>query len=157
MGTTVWVVDDEDAVRGVLEAMIRELGYQVRAFEKAQDVLDAMREGSPDVVITDVRMPGMNGLELTRAMLEKDPGIIVMILTGFPSIPDAVETIRAGAVDFLSKPCRIEEIRIRLERALEGRRLQGRLRKARVVAWSVILSLPVWFVLGILLARLLQP
>jgi two-component system, NtrC family, nitrogen regulation response regulator GlnG len=157
MGTTVWVVDDEDAVRGVLEAMIRELGYQVRAFEKAQDVLDAMKDGSPDVVITDVRMPGMNGLELTRAMLEKDPGIIVMILTGFPSIPDAVETIRAGAVDFLSKPCRIEEIRIRLERALEGRRLQGRLRKARVVAWSLILSLPVWFVLGILLAKILQP
>lgn len=157
MGTTVWVVDDEDAVRGVLEAMMRELGYAVRAFEKAQDVLDAMATESPDVVITDVRMPGMNGLELTRAMLDKDPGIIVMILTGFPSIPDAVETIRAGAVDFLSKPCRIEEIRIRLERALENRRLQGRLKKARMVAWALILSLPIWFVLGILLARILQP
>lgn len=157
MAATVWVVDDDHSVRGVLEAMVKELGYNVHVYEKAEEALAAFDKGSPDVVITDVRMPGMSGLDLTRAILERDAGVIVMILTGYPSIPDAVEAIRAGAKDFLSKPCRIEELRVRLDSALENQRLGTRLKKARVLAWALIVSLPLWFVLGILLARLLQP
>ena len=159
MATTIWVVDDEDAVRTTLELMIKELGYQVRTFSKAEELLSAYKqeEVSPDVVITDVRMPGMSGLDLTRAILEIDPHAILIILTAYPSIPHAVESIRCGATDFLSKPCRIDEMRIRLEHALESRDLQSRLKKTRLIAWGLIASLPIWFVLGILLARLLQP
>jgi len=157
MATSVWVVDDDDAVRGVLEAMLKELGYEVEAFDRAEEALNKYRQSPPDVVITDVRMPGMSGLELTRSMLDINSRTIVMILTGFPSIPDAVESIRAGATDFLSKPVRMEEIRMRLDRALENHMLQGRLNKTRVVAWSLILSLPFWFILGIILARWFQP
>jgi FixJ family two-component response regulator len=156
MGTTVWVVDDDDAVRGVLEAMLKELGYTVTSYDKAEDALNAYRVQAPDVVVTDVRMPGMSGLELTRTMLEINDRCIVMILTGFPSIPDAVEAIRAGATDFLSKPVRMEELRVRMERAIENRMLQGRLSKVRVLALALILSLPIWFILGIVLARMLQ-
>jgi len=93
----------------------------------------------------------------TRAILDVDPNAIVIILTAYPSIPTAVESIRGGAADFLSKPCRIEEMRIRLEHALESRDLQGRLKKTRMVAWALIASLPIWFILGILLAQLLRP
>jgi DNA-binding NtrC family response regulator len=156
MAATVWVVDDEESVRDVVGAMLKELGYDVRIFENAEGVTEAYRSSPPDVVITDVRMPGMSGLELTRSILEVDHDAIVMILTGFPSIPDAVEAIRTGATDFLSKPCRMEEIRVRIERALESRDICGRLRRARLVGWLLIASLPLWFVLGILLARLLQ-
>lgn len=156
MATTVWIVDDDDAVRGVLEAMVKELGYQVRAFSQAEDALTAHQTEHPNVVITDVRMPGMSGMDLTRSLMETDPDVIVMVLTGFPSIPDAVEAIRAGACDFLSKPCRIEEIRVRLERALQNRDLQGRLRRTRTITWALIASLPVWFILGILLAGYLE-
>ena len=159
MATTIWVVDDEDAVRDALESMIKELGYQVRTFGTAEEVLSVYKQTPtpPDVVITDVRMPGMSGMDLTRAILDIDPNAIVIILTAYPSIPTAVESIRGGAADFLSKPCRIEEMRIRLEHALESRDLQGRLRKTRMVAWALIASLPIWFILGILLARLLRP
>ena len=159
MATTIWVVDDEEAVRDALESMIKELGYQVRTFSSAEDVLLAYKQedASPDVVITDVRMPGMSGMDLTRAILQLDPHSIVIILTAYPSIPNAVESIRAGAADFLSKPCRIEEMRIRLEHALESRDLQTRLRKTRTIAWSLIGSLPIWFILGIILAKILQP
>lgn len=153
MRAKVWVVDDDDAVRGILEAMLKELGYEVVTYANPEAALAAYRSNAPDVVITDVRMPGMSGLELTRAMLELNSGCIIMILTGFPSIPDAVEAIRAGAVDFLSKPVRMEELRVRVERALENRALESRLNKTRMVAWALILSLPFWFVLGILLAR----
>jgi DNA-binding NtrC family response regulator len=158
MATTIWAVDDEDAVREALESMIKELGYQVRTFSSAEDVLAAYkRETVPDVVITDVRMPGMSGMDLTRAILAIDPHAIVIILTAYPSIPNAVESIRNGATDFLSKPCRIEEMRIRLEHALESRDLQLRLNKTRIITWSLIASLPLWFVLGIILAKILHP
>ncbi|HEY8240995.1 MAG TPA: response regulator, partial [Kiritimatiellia bacterium] len=105
---------------------------------------------------TDLRMPKMSGLELTRALLVKDPEAIVMVLTGYPSIPDAVEAVKSGATDFLSKPCRMEEIRIRLERALESRELQDRLKKTRSLTWILIGSLPLWFVLGMVLARFVR-
>jgi DNA-binding NtrC family response regulator len=158
MATTIWVVDDEDAVRDVLESMIKQLGYQVRTFSTAEEALSAYKqsEASPDLVITDVRLPGMSGMDLTRAILDVDPEAILIILTAYPSIPDAVESIRNGAIDFLSKPCRIEELRIRLEHAWESRDLQARLKKTRMIAWGLIASLPIWFVLGILLARILQ-
>lgn len=155
MPTTVWVVDDDESVRTVVEAMIRELGYEAKGFGKAEDALAACKTESPDVVITDVRMPGMSGMDLTRALLEVDPTVIVMILTGYPSIPDAVEAVRAGATDFLSKPCRIEEIRIRINRAVENRELRLRLEKTRSLTWALIGSIPVWFILGILLFYLL--
>jgi DNA-binding NtrC family response regulator len=159
MATTIWVVDDEDSVREALESMIKELGYQVRTFSTAEEVLGAYKQAEvpPDVVITDVRMPGMSGMDLTRAILEIDPLAILIILTAYPSIPNAVESIRGGAADFLSKPCRIEEMRIRLEHALESRDLQTRLKKTRLIAWGLIASLPIWFVLGIILAKILQP
>lgn len=156
MRAKVWVVDDDDAVRGVLEAMLHELGYEVATYTTGEAALRDFKPGSADVVITDVRMPGMSGLELTRAILDKDRHCIVMILTGFPSIPDAVEAIRAGAIDFLSKPVRMEELRVRLERALENRELEARLGRTRILAWVLILSLPLWFALGILLATRLQ-
>ncbi len=152
MAAMVWVVDDDESVRGVLGAMIRELGYEVQAFEQAEPALKAFHPGAADVVITDVRMPGMSGMELTRALLELDPEAIVMVLTGFPSIPDAVEAVRAGASDFLSKPCRIEEIRIRIARALENRSMHDRLKRTRLITWALLASLPFWFILGILLA-----
>ena len=155
MAATVWVVDDDDTVRSVLGAMLKELGYEVQLFDKAEEVINSYAMRPPDVIVTDVRMPGMSGMELTRAILEKDPFAIIMILTGFPSIPDAVEAIRVGAIDFLSKPCRIEEIRIRIERALENKHLQSRLKKTRLITWSLMASLPLWFILGIILARIL--
>jgi DNA-binding NtrC family response regulator len=156
MAATVWVVDDEESVRDVVGAMLRELGYEVELFDNGESAIEAYRSKAADVVITDVRMPGMSGMDVTRALLEMDQDAIVMILTGFPSIPDAVEAIKTGATDFLSKPCRIEEIRVRIERALEGRDVLSRLKKARMVAWILIGTLPIWFILGILLARLLQ-
>ncbi len=155
MATTVWIVDDEEAVRDALEAMVRELGYTCRTFGKAEDVLTAYQGEAPDIVITDVRMPGMSGIDLTRAIREMDPAALVMVLTAYASIPIAVEAIQGGAVDFLSKPCNVEELRLRLQRALETKILQSKLKKTQMLAWALIGSLPIWFILGMLLAKLL--
>lgn len=153
MKATVWVVDDDDAVRDVLGNMLEDLGYGVQLFASAQDALDAHKSGQVDAIITDVRMPDMDGLTFTREVRKRDPGAVILILTGYPSIPDAVESIRSGAADYLSKPIRMEEIRVRVARALERRDLQDRHRKNRSLTWWLILIMPLWLLLGFLLAR----
>lgn len=153
MSATVWIVDDEDQVRDVVGNMVEELGYRVRIFSRAQEALDAYRPGAADAVITDVRMPEMDGLTFTRTLRQRDPSAVVLILTGYPSVPDAVEAIRSGASDYLTKPFRLEEIRVRIQRALENRDLQDRHRKNRSLTWWLIAVMPLWLLLGFLLAR----
>ena len=148
---TIWVVDDEEPVREVLGAMLQQLGYETRLFPDAAALLNAFHPGQVDLVLTDVRMPGMDGLALTRILREKDPKLAVVILTGFPSVDDAVEAIRLGATDYLTKPFRMEEIRLRLLRALETRDLLQQVRRGRMLTWLLIGSMPFWFVLGLLL------
>jgi DNA-binding NtrC family response regulator len=153
MAAKVWIVDDDESVRDVLTAIVSELGYEARAFKDPNEVLALSHRGAADVIITDLRMPSMSGLDLIRVLIQKDPNVLIMVLTGFPTITDAVDAVRSGAVDFLSKPCRIEEIRIRIERALQSRELRDRLQKNRLLTWVLIGSLPIWFVLGIVLSR----
>lgn len=152
---TIWVVDDEEPVREVLGAMLQQMGHETRLFSDAPVLLHDYQPGSADVVLTDFRMPGMDGLTLIRNLRAKDDRLVVMMLTGFPSVQDAVEAVRLGAADYLSKPFRMEEIRMRIARALEVRDLQVSLRRSRALAWLLIGSLPFWFGLGLALRSLL--
>ncbi|MBW7907985.1 MAG: response regulator [Kiritimatiellae bacterium] len=151
---TVWVIDDEPATSDVLAAMLHELGHEARVFNQAREALAAYKAGCTDIVMTDIRMPGLDGLEFTRALREKDPRATIIILTGYPSVEDAVEAIKMGAADYMTKPFRIEEIRLRVLRVLEARDLQDRFRRNRMLTWLLIGSLPVWFLLGIVLTYL---
>ena len=153
MAGMIWVVDDNENIRDSLGLMLRELGYKVEAFCCGKDMLARLDETCPDLFIVDVRMPEMSGMDLTRAITEKDPHAIVIILTGYPSIEDAVEAIQIGATDYLSKPFNKSQIQIRVERLLGTRRLQTRLRRTSTANRRLIESLPVWIVLGMLAAR----
>jgi DNA-binding NtrC family response regulator len=152
---TIWIIDDEEATTDVLSAMLQEIGHDTRVFNQAREALAAYKPGAADVVITDIRMPGMDGLEFTRAIRAQDPRATVIVLTGFPSVEDAVQAVKMGAADYMTKPFRIEEIRLRLLRVLEARDLETRFRRNRVLTWLLIGSLPVWFILGIFMAYLI--
>jgi DNA-binding NtrC family response regulator len=152
----IWIVDDDDSVLELMGAIIERLGYEGRTFSLAADALAAFEKGAADVVITDVRMPDMDGIEVTRTLLERDPLVKVMLLTGYPSVPDAVHAIKSGAFDYLTKPFRMEEIRVRLKRALEARELSGRLATNRWLTWVLIASMPLWFLLGVLFGYLMR-
>jgi two-component system response regulator PilR (NtrC family) len=152
---TIWIIDDDEAAVDVLSSMLQEIGHDTRIFLQAREALAAYKPGSADVLITDIRMPGMDGLEFTRAIRAQDPRATVIVLTGFPSAEDAVEAVKMGAADYISKPVRIEEIRLRLLRVLEARDLETRFRRNRALTWLLIGSLPVWFILGILVALII--
>ena len=153
---TIWIVDDEEMVRDLIGDMISDMGHKIRLFSDPLELLAAYHPRAADAIITDVRMQNMDGRELTKALLEKDPLALVLILTGYPSINDAVELIRLGAVDYLQKPFRAEEIKIRLERALHSRDLITRFHKNRSLTWLLICSMPLCFLLGLLIAKMFK-
>ena len=115
---TVFIVDDDDAVRRFLTGLIRSIDLKVEDYASAQDFLDAYRPGRPGCLLLDVRMPGMSGLELQRELAERAIELPVVILTGHGNVPVAVQAMKAGAVDFIEKPFNNELLLDRIQRAV---------------------------------------
>ena len=102
--TVVHVIDDDEAARQSLEFLLRSAGFDVRAYETAMAFLDALPQAKAGCVISDVRMPGLSGIDLLKRLKELDVGMPVIIITGHGDVPLAVEAMKAGAADFLEKP-----------------------------------------------------
>jgi len=127
---TVFIVDDDDAVRRFLTGLIRSIDLDVEAYASAQDFLDAYRPGRPGCLLLDVRMPGMSGLELQRELAERAIDLQVVILTGHGNVPVAVQAMKAGAVDFIEKPFNNELLLDRIQRAVAQSRRSDSEREA---------------------------
>ncbi len=130
----VLFVDDDETFRRVLEREIREFGYVVDACGSGEEALERLAHAPADVALLDLRLPGMDGLHLLRAIKERDPDLPVLLLTGHGSLPEAVEAMRAGAHDFLSKPIALGALEQALERAAEHRALRRENERLRELA-----------------------
>jgi DNA-binding NtrC family response regulator len=118
MSHTILLVDDEPKLRDVLKVALGDLGYRVIEAEAGATALDIMRRETPDLVLTDLRMPEVNGYELLRECKRLDPDVPVVLLTAYSSIKDAVRAIKEGAFDFISKPFEIDELATTIGNAL---------------------------------------
>jgi len=98
------VIDDQDAVRQALGEMLRVFGYSVRTFESADAFLDELKGGETGCIVADVRMPGMDGIELVRELARRGNPLPVVLISGHADVPMAVAAIKAGAEDFIEKP-----------------------------------------------------
>jgi two-component system, NtrC family, response regulator AtoC len=119
----VMVVDDDAETLALLREVVAKEGYEVETAEDAETALRRLDEWLPELVITDIHMPGMDGLALLAAVREKEPDIPVVLLTAFGSLKTAVDAIKAGAFDYLSKPFIVDDIRLVIRRALEHKKL----------------------------------
>jgi DNA-binding NtrC family response regulator len=99
-------------------------GYQVSVCGNGADALAFLEREPVDLVVTDVRMPGLSGMEALRAIKELNPEIVVIIMTAFGSIDQAVQAVKEGAYDYINKPFKIDEMLLTIEKALEERRLR---------------------------------
>jgi len=117
------VVDDEKNIREGLAEALTEDGYDVICAENGEEGWNLFNKGDIDLVITDLKMPGLGGDELMKKILAQSPGLPVIILTGQGTIDIAVNTIRDGACDFLSKPLDLDHLSLKVKRALENREL----------------------------------
>jgi len=98
------VIDDDEAVRESIDFLLRAAGLSVRTYESATSFLEAAPKITAGCIITDVRMPGLSGIELLRRLQEMQIGLPVIVITGHGDVPLAVEAMKCGAVDFLEKP-----------------------------------------------------
>ena len=117
------VVDDEEVMRDSCRQVLSSLGVSVRTAKDGIEGLDAVRDEAFDVVILDLRMPGMDGMELLKRIKEESPGTIVIVITGYATVESAVEAMKMGAYDYLPKPFTPDEMRAVIARALEKKEL----------------------------------
>jgi two-component system C4-dicarboxylate transport response regulator DctD len=123
MLNSVIVVDDEASIRSAVEQWLSLSGFSVQLFARAEECLAHLPQHFPGVIISDVRMPGMDGLQLLERLQADDPDLPVILLTGHGDVPMAVEAMRSGAYDFLEKPFTPQHLLGSLRRALEKRQL----------------------------------
>ncbi|MBJ3783183.1 sigma-54-dependent Fis family transcriptional regulator [Devosia sp. MSA67] len=131
MTPTILIVDDEDMVRTALEQWLRLSGFETATAADAREALAAIDEIRPHVVLTDVRMPGLSGLDLLRSIAERGLPTEVILITGHGDVPMAVEAMRAGAFDFLQKPYVPDQLVHSISRAAEQARLKRELADLR--------------------------
>ncbi len=122
--TKILVVDDESAARSALAELLRDEGYAVRTAGDGFKALGQLEQWTPDVMLTDVQMPGMGGIELMGKVRERCPSVGVVVMTAFGSVENAVTAMHAGADDYLTKPLHLPELLLVLERLLERQALR---------------------------------
>ncbi|MBQ3775334.1 MAG: nitrogen regulation protein NR(I) [Ruminobacter sp.] len=110
MNKEVWIVDDDSSIRFVLERALTQDGYVCQCFENGEKLLQALKTSSPKVIISDIRMPGIDGLEMLRIVHEQNPNIPVIITTAHSDLTSAVNSYQSGSFEYLPKPFDIDEV-----------------------------------------------
>jgi two-component system nitrogen regulation response regulator GlnG len=128
---TVWVVDDDKSIRWVLQKALEEADLTVRVFEDADPILQALKTSQPDVLLTDIRMPGMSGLQLLESLTDQHPALPVIIMTAYSDLDSAVSAYEGGAFEYLPKPFDVDDAVELVLRAAE--RQQGEAAVAEVL------------------------
>ncbi|MBI1959330.1 MAG: sigma-54-dependent Fis family transcriptional regulator [Candidatus Rokubacteria bacterium] len=129
--STLLIADDDPVALALLAEVLSREGYRVRAAASGEECLRVAEAEPVDLAIVDLRMPGLDGLQVMRGLATIQPGVPVLVLTAFVTIDTAIQAIRAGAYDYLSKPFRMEEMKVVVRRALEARRLASENRQYR--------------------------
>jgi signal transduction histidine kinase len=119
----ILVVDDDESIRDSCTQILTKDGYQAETAKDGSSGLKQIKEKKPDLVLIDLKMPGINGIEVLEKTREIDPNIIAVVITGYATIESAVEAMKIGAYDFLPKPFTPDELRIIIKRGLEKRKL----------------------------------
>lgn len=119
MKEKILIIEDEMIMRVTLNDALKAAGYEVNSFEKGLDALDSLRRESYSLMISDIRLPDINGLDLLNKARESDIDIPVIIMTAFGTIKDAVKAMKLGAVDYITKPFSLDEFMLTVQRALE--------------------------------------
>jgi signal transduction histidine kinase len=128
----VVVIDDDAAIRLSCQQILARMGLAVEAFADGAQGLAGVARAKPGLVVVDLKMPGLSGLEVLRRLHAIDPTIVVVVITGYATIDTAIEAMKAGAYDFLPKPFAPDQLRVIVDRALERRRLERESRRREV-------------------------
>src|SRR5690554_5697199 len=127
----ILIVDDETAILDTLQILLRREGFEVTAAQSGREALAYLEEATPDVVLSDIRMPGVTGLDLLAAIRERDPELPVILMTAQASLQSAMQAVNQGAFYYLQKPFSNDELVALCQRAAEARTLKAENRALR--------------------------
>jgi FixJ family two-component response regulator len=130
---TIYVIDDDVSVREGLDSLIRSVGFQVQQFTSAAEFLNSKLQTVPGCLVLDVRLPGLSGLDLQQELARANVQIPIIFITGYGDIPMSVQAMKAGAVEFLTKPFREQDLLDAVRQAVERDRI-SRHRKDELAA-----------------------
>ena len=121
----VWIVDDDRSIRWVIEKALSREGIAFNSFSTAQEALDALSDGAPEVLVSDIRMPGQSGLELLQAVKQRHPAVPVIVMTAYSDLDSAVAAFQGGAYEYLPKPFDVDQAVELIRRALDESRREA--------------------------------
>ena len=121
---SILVVDDERSMRDFLSIMLRKEGYDVTTSASAEEALDHFGSQGADLIIADMKMPGMDGIDLLKAIKADSPEVVFIMVTAYASVDTAIEAMKSGAYDYFTKPFNVDEIKLHVHRALEWKRIE---------------------------------
>jgi len=122
--STVYIIDDDEAIRASIGGLLKSVGLRSESFASAQEFLSSGAAVKPGCLVLDVRLPGLNGLEFQRKLAEEGIDIPIVFITGHGDIPMSVKAIKSGAVEFLTKPFREQDLLDAIDQALERDRVR---------------------------------
>lgn len=152
----ILVVDDNSDIRSMLQSFLSHENYRVEVAADAEQALKLYAENKFDIILCDVIMPGMNGIDLLKHIRSRDQETAFVMLSGYPDINKAVEAMREGAYDYVTKPFNLQDVKLRIARALENKTLHMRIKSFQGISWAFFLSIPVWLILIIIILYLLR-
>ncbi|HIE04593.1 MAG TPA: response regulator [Candidatus Latescibacteria bacterium] len=125
------LVEDEDSLREILEEFFKSRGYEVVAVGSGEEALEVISNRKFQIGLLDLKLPGMDGIELARRVREDDPDMLVLIMTGYPSVESVKEAAESGVYDYIVKPFRLDELEKIIEQVMKEWRMSRENRRLR--------------------------
>ncbi len=147
----ILVVDDEESSRETLSEYFTNAGYDVVIASGGEEAINKFAPERFDCIICDLFMPGKDGMAVLKTIRLLDSKVVFLMITGYPSIDNAIQAMKEGASDYITKPFNMEDILIKVGRALNTKKTEESLKKVTGLFWGIILSIPIWLILGIVL------
>ncbi len=122
--STLLIVEDDKNTREGLQQFLEGLGYETLSAASGEEAWEIFRKEKPELVLTDIRMPGMDGVTLLEKIKSADPGALVILLTAYGTVEDAVKAMKKGAFYYLTKPVNLEELEFLVKKALNSRTIE---------------------------------
>lgn len=152
----IMIVDDDEDMVQLMSETLNLWGYNTVVAKDGAEALEKLEEFPADLVLTDLKIPRMDGVSLLEQIKNVDDNTEVILFTGYPEVESAVEAMKKGAFDYLIKPVDLSVLKLKIEQGLVKRNVGISRSALKGLHWAMIISVPIWLLLGIFLANLLK-
>ena len=152
----ILIVEDDDDVRDLLIETLKRWHYEPSVCQNGKEGLEKFRSQPFPLVITDIRMPIMDGLSMLKTIKQENPKTSIIVVTAYPSVDSAVESLIEGADSYLIKPINLNDLQVKIKKSFANRKIQKALASTKIANIVLVLLIPIWIIAGYLFARLFK-